>query len=118
MLLNDIVETSRRIGEVSGRLAKIEQLAACLRRAVAQEIDIAVAWLSGEMRQGRIGIGYAALREAMAEAATAAPTLTLGEVDPALERVAQTRGSGSGAERLRLLRELFVRATRDEQEFL
>src|SRR5215470_14796300 len=60
MLLNDIVEISRRVGEVSGRVAKIELLAGCLRRAVADEIDIAAPWLSGELRQGRIGIGYAA----------------------------------------------------------
>src|SRR5262249_3209622 len=118
MLLNDIVETSRRVGEVSGRLAKIEQLAGCLRRAVADEVDIAVAWLSGELRQGRIGIGYAAVRETMAEAAAPARSLTLGEVDAVFDRVSQTRGSGSGAERQRLLRELFARATRDEQEFL
>src|SRR5690242_14747476 len=117
MLLNDIVETSRRVGEVSGRLAKIEHLAGCLRRAVAEEIDIAVAWLAGELRQGRIGIGYAALREAMAEAAAPAASLTLGDVDAALYRVSQTRGSGSGSERLHLLRQLFARATRDEQEF-
>jgi DNA ligase-1 len=70
MQLNDIVETSRRVGEVSGRLAKIDRLAGCLRRAVADETRIAVAWLSGELRQGRIGIGYAVLREAMAETAT------------------------------------------------
>jgi DNA ligase-1 len=118
MLLNDIVETSRRIGEVSGRLAKIELLAACLRRAVADEIDIAVAWLSGELRQGRIGVAYATLRETMAEAAAASPSLTLNDVDTELGRVSHVRGSGSGAERLRLLRALFARATRAEQEFL
>ena len=118
MLLNDIVETSRRIGEVSGRLAKIELLAACLRRAATDEIDIAVAWLSGELRQGRIGIAYAAMRETMAEAAAPSPSLTLNDVDAELGRVSQVRGSGSGAERLRLLRALFARATRAEQEFL
>jgi DNA ligase-1 len=118
MLLNDLVATSRRVGEVSGRLAKIEQLAGCLRRAEAEEIDIAVAWLSGELRQGRIGVGYAALRDAMGETAAPTPSLALAEIDAVLDRVQATRGSGSAAERLRLLRELFGRATRDEQEFL
>ncbi len=118
MQLNDLVLTSRRVGEVSGRLAKIEQLAACLRRAGQEETDIAVAWLSGEPRQGRIGVGYAALRGVMAEAAAPSPKLTLLEVDAALDRVQRTRGSGSAADRLRLLRQLFGQATRDEQEFL
>jgi DNA ligase-1 len=118
MLVKDLVETSRRVGEVSGRLAKIEQLAGCLRRAGHDEIEIAVAWLSGELRQGRIGIGYAALREAMGESAASGSTLTPSEVDAALARVERTRGAGSATERMRLLRELFGRATRDEQEFL
>ena len=118
MLLNDLVETSRRVGEVSGRLAKIEQLAGCLRRAGPAEIEVAVAWLSGELRQGRIGVGYAALRDATGDVSAATPSLTLAEVDAALDRVQATRGSGSTAERLHQLRALFARATRAEQEFL
>ncbi|MGH6926842.1 MAG: ATP-dependent DNA ligase, partial [Dongiaceae bacterium] len=118
MLLNDLVETSRRVGEVSGRLAKIEQLAGCLRRAGPEEVEIAAAWLAGELRQGRIGVGYAALRDATGDSAATLPSLALAEVDAALDRVQATRGSGSAAERLRLLRALFGRATRDEQEFL
>ena len=118
MVLNDIVETSRRVGEVSGRLAKIDLLAACLNRARAGEIDIAIAWLSGGLRQGRIGLGYAALRGAIGSSAASSPLLTLAEVDAVLERVQRVRGAGSGGERQRALGELFDRATRDEQAFL
>ena len=118
MLLNDIVETSRRVGEVSARLAKIDLLAACLKRARAGEIDIAIAWLSGGPRQGRIGLGYAALRDATGSTAVSTPLLTLAEVDAVLERVQHVRGSGSGSERQRVLGDLFGRATRDEQAFL
>jgi DNA ligase-1 len=118
MELTDLVLTSRRVGEVAGRLAKIEQLAACLRRAGREETDIAVAWLSGEPRQGRIGVGYAALRKVMAEAAAPSPRLTLVEVDAALDRAQQPRGAGAAADRLRVLRQLFAQATREEQEFL
>jgi DNA ligase-1 len=57
MLLNDIIETSRLVGEASGGLAKMDLLAACLRQARGEEIEIAVAWLSGGLRQGRIGLG-------------------------------------------------------------
>ena len=103
MLLNDIVETSRRVGEVSARLAKIDLLAACLKRARAGEIDIAIAWLSGGPRQGRIGLGYAALRDATGSTAVSTPLLTLAEVDAVLERVQHVRGSGSGSERQRAL---------------
>jgi DNA ligase 1 len=118
MLLNDLVETSRRVAEISGRLAKVDLLAACLRRTRAEEIEIAVAWLSGSLRQGRIGTGYAALRDAIGSSAAPAPLLTLAEVDAVLDRVQHVRGRGSGAERQQKLRDLFVRATRGEQAFL
>src|SRR5262245_60570846 len=118
MLLNDIVEVSRLTGAASGRLAKIDLLAGCLRRAQGEEIEIAVAWLAGGLRQGRIGLGYGVWRDAVGPTAASAPSLTLVEVDSALDRVQRLRGSGSGAERRRLLGARFARATREEQEFL
>src|SRR5262249_13030614 len=72
----------------------------------------------GDRRWGRMGVGWAAWRGAWAEAGGPAPSLDIRDVDAALERVSKLRGSGSSAERLRLLRDLFVRATRAEQEFL
>jgi DNA ligase-1 len=118
MLLQELVETSARVAEVSGRLAKIGHLAEALRRAGPAEIEIAVAYLSGELRQGRIGVGYAALREAAGAAAAATPVLTLSDVDETLARIMAARGSGSAGERRRLLGALFARATAAEQEFL
>jgi DNA ligase-1 len=44
--------------------------------------------------------------------------LTLLEVDGAFEQITGVAGPGSNAERMRVLGELFERATRDEQEFL
>jgi DNA ligase-1 len=77
-----------------------------------------VALLSGEPRQGRIGIGPAALRAAASATAAPAPRLTLADVDAALDATARTRGAGSSADRARLTRELLARATTDEQDFL
>jgi DNA ligase-1 len=119
MLLNEIVETSNRTAAVSGRLAKIGLLAETLRHAEREEVDIAVAYLAGELREGRIGIGYAALRDAVAGAeASAASVLTLPEVDSALSDLAAIRGSGSASQRRRLLGNLLGRATTKEREFL
>jgi DNA ligase-1 len=50
--------------------------------------------------------------------AASTPSLTLGEVDAVLDRIARTRGAGSAEDRSRLARELLARATRDEQDFL
>ncbi|HET7714359.1 MAG TPA: ATP-dependent DNA ligase [Bauldia sp.] len=117
MLLNDLVDASSRVRATSGRLAKIGHLADLLRRAGPDEIAIAVSYLSGEVRQGRIGVGYAALRDAAGSPA-AIPSLTLDEVDRRLGQIMATRGAGSAGERRRLLAEFFGKATSAEQEFL
>jgi DNA ligase-1 len=116
--LADVVETSRRVAAARGRLEKLEEIAACLRRIAPEALGIAVAYLSGELPQGSIGVGPAALREVLAGPAAATPSLALAEVDLALERVARSRGPGAAAERRRALGALFARATRDEREFL
>ncbi|MBI4541108.1 MAG: ATP-dependent DNA ligase [Gemmatimonadetes bacterium] len=116
--LDEIVETSRRVAATMSRLEKIEHLAGCLRRCAGEEVPVAVAYLSGELPQGRIGIGYATIHEAVADAAAGAPLLTLVEVDAAFSRLARVIGPGSTAARARLLRELLARATREEQAFL
>ena len=126
MLFHDLVQTSVRVAQTSGRLAKVELLAALLRRAAPAEIATAIAFLSGATpRQGRIGVGYATLEAARADRATAtgdgvAPqgSLQLADVDAQLERLSQTTGKGSTAAKERLLRELFASASAAEQEFL
>ncbi|PYQ55547.1 MAG: ATP-dependent DNA ligase [Acidobacteria bacterium] len=118
MRLADLVITSRRVSETRSRLEKTSALSDLLRRLAPGEIDIAVAFLSGHLRQGRIGLGGAAIRNAMPGTAAAEPSLTLGEVDASFERIASTTGSGSTAERGRLLSGLLAKATKEEQDFL
>ena len=118
MLFHDLVQTSRRVAATSGRLAKIDLVADLLKRAGPDEIEIAIAFLSGSLRQGRIGIGYGTLQAAQPEQAATAPTLELAAVDAALQRLAMTTGKGSTQMKQRLLGELFARGTADEQEFL
>jgi DNA ligase 1 len=116
-LLTTLVATSRQVAETAARSAKVRLLADCLRMLDAVELDIAVTYLSGEIRQGRIGIGPSALRTNVAEAAVV-PTLKLTDVDRTLEELKDIRGDGSTARRAEALRALFGRATRDEQPFL
>ena len=70
-LLAELVETSRRVAKTGSRNAKTAELAACLRKLAPAEIETGVAYLSGETRQGRSGIGYALLRDARPAAAAA-----------------------------------------------
>jgi DNA ligase 1 len=119
MKLADLVDTSRRVAEVSGRLQKIGLLASLLAKVPSEEIEIAVAFLSGALRQSKIGIGYAALQSAVPSSAAESASLELSEVNATFERIASVAaGKGSSGERQRLLRELLARATRDEQDFL
>jgi DNA ligase 1 len=118
MRLDDIVATSRSVRETSARSVKTRHLAACLRRAEPDDIETAVALLAGEPRQGRIGFGPATLHAAMPPTAAPAPELTLAEIDAALDRITKSSGSGSAADRVRLMSQLLARATVDEQDFL
>jgi ATP-dependent DNA ligase I len=116
VLLQEIAETSDAVASTAARLAKVERLAACLHRLDPAEVAVAVAFLSGELRQRQIGVGWAALREAPAPAGAA--SLTLAEVDAAFGRIGRQAGAGSQAERRRLLAELLGRCTPHEQRFL
>ena len=116
VLIGEIAEVSRAVAGTSARLAKIETLAAALREAGPLEVPIAVAYLSGELPQRQIGVGWAALRDGFAPAEV--PTLTLSDVDSGFSAIGAVSGKGSAAARKALVGELFGRATRDEQRFL
>ena len=117
MRFTEVVAASNRVGQTGSRLAKRDAIAACLRAAAPEEIEIAVAFLSGEVRQGKLGIGYATLSGSRASAAEQ-PSLALMEIDEALTRLATTTGKGSASERAAQLHALFARATSAEQDFL
>jgi len=116
MLLAELAEVSRSVAATRARLAKIEALAAALRSATPHEAPIAVAYLSGELPQRQIGVGWAALRDAPPPAAS--PSLTITDVDEAFTRIGALAGKGSAASRRRLIGELLGAATEAEQYFL
>jgi DNA ligase 1 len=129
VLLSDLVDASAAVAGTSARSAKIEQIAALLRQVPPDEVKVAVAFLSGEILQGQIGVGYAALSgllrfgppgadDPAVEAPAAEPSLTLTDVNVAFDAIGAVTGAGSQAERRRRLGEFFGRATEREREFL
>src|SRR5688572_4469911 len=118
MLLHDLVATSAAVADTTSRLAKIGLLADLLRRLASSEIEIAIGFLSGEPRQGRIGIGGATIWGAMDVAAAERPALALHDVDEAFTQLAAIKGSGATAARRQRLGDLLGRATRIEQDFI
>ncbi|MFF2272261.1 ATP-dependent DNA ligase [Agromyces sp. NPDC058136] len=119
MLIDELVTTSAAVAATRSRLAKIEALAELLRRLEPDEIVPAVGFLVGRPRQGRVGVGWrgvAAASEASAPATN--PSITVGELDAALDRIAAASGTSSSGERADELRELLARATEGEQRLI
>ncbi len=116
VLVAELADVSRAVSSTSSRLSKVEALAGALRDADVAEIPILVAWMSGELPQRQIGVGWASLRSLPAPAPSA--SLTVPGVDAALSAIKGVAGKGSAAERKRLLDDLFSAATGAEQEFL
>ena len=117
MRLDELVQTSTSVAATSGRLAKIATLAAFLRRLTPAEVSVAIGFLIGWPRQGRLGVGWASVASARGEPASES-SLELSDVDSAFDQLVSARGKNSGTERARLLGNLFSRATAAEQQFL
>jgi DNA ligase 1 len=117
-LFADLVAASRAVGATASRLGKVRELASFLRTLSAGEIEIAVHYLSGDIAQGRIGIGYSSLQAAASGAGATEATLSITEVDRDLAALSDVRGAGSAARRSQALSDLFARATASERQFL
>ena len=117
-LLADLVRTSARVAESPGRLAKIRELADYLKRLDAGELEIAIPYLSGEIRQGKLSMPHATLAAGRHGAPAPRGHLALADVDEAFRELRDTRGKGAAERRGAVLRTLFDRATAGEQDFL
>jgi len=97
--LIDVAAASAEVGVTSARLAKIARIADLLRRAGAEEdpqlIAVVVSWLSGELPQRQIGVGWAALRSLPPPAAE--PSLTVLQVDAAFSEIGQVAGCSAAS---------------------
>jgi DNA ligase-1 len=119
------VETSRQVAATRSRLEKVAHLAAFIRELPPGSVALGVSYLSGELPQGRLGIGASMFRDlgartpgsALAAAPERAP-LELVEVDATMANLKLESGAGSASRRAALLAALFDRATAEEREFL
>ena len=114
--LGELVECSAAVTATPARNEKVAALAALLARAEPSEVGPVVSWLSGELTQRQIGVGWALLRERPEPAAQ--PSLTVAELERALGAIGAMGGPGSVAARREAVRELLARADAGEQELL
>jgi ATP-dependent DNA ligase I len=116
-LLTEVVTASRDLSDTSSRSEKIAILAELLGRLDPSEVAVAVGFLAGVPRQGRVGIGYSTIYGIEVAPAREA-TLAIDELDRAIVEVKETTGSGSAAKRKQILAELLGRATDQEADFV
>ncbi|MFQ1002743.1 ATP-dependent DNA ligase [Modestobacter sp. SSW1-42] len=117
MLLAEVVAASAAVAATRSRTAKAGLIGDLLRRAEPGEVEPVTGWLVGELRQGRLGVGWRSLT-ATSHPAAEAPGLTAAAVDAALTELAGTSGPGSAARREAAVAALMSAATADEQRFL
>lgn len=118
MKLETLVAASADVASTASRLKKTATLASLLARLDPDEIAIAIGFLSGWPRQGKIGTGWASVADARDVAPAVEATLELTEVDQLFTSLQSVTGAGSVARRRELLGGLFARATAPEQAFL
>ncbi|MFD3592687.1 ATP-dependent DNA ligase [Nocardia sp. NPDC058640] len=117
MLFSDVVHASEAVRATRSRKAKTAALAELFAATGPAEIGTVVAWLSGELVQGRIGAGWRTVTGLDTPPSSVA-SLTVGEVDDIFSQFIGLSGKGSILKRRELLTALFTAATQDEQHFL
>ncbi len=116
-MMSSVVETSLAVAATSKRSEKTELLAVLLREAEPADIGPLVGFLTGDVHQGRIGVGWASVGSIEVTPADTA-TLTVGDVDTAISELADITGAGSQDDRRRRLEALFTLATEAEADFV
>ncbi|MFE4177347.1 ATP-dependent DNA ligase [Streptomyces sp. NPDC056909] len=116
MMLAPLAHVSREVAQTSARSRKISLLAGVFRTAGPEDVPVVIPYLAGRLPQGRIGVGWHALRNPPPPADRA--TLTVRGVDDTFTALASVAGPGSQGERRRLVQGLLAAATEEEQRFL
>ncbi|MGW0890634.1 ATP-dependent DNA ligase [Saccharopolyspora sp. NPDC002578] len=115
--LNAVVAASAEVAATRARTAKVTAIAGLLTGLDAAEVRPATALLAGELPGGRAGVGWSTLSALHVEPATT-PSLTVLDVDAAVDGLRGITGTGSGRRRAEALHDLLGKATAEEQRFL
>lgn len=120
MRLFALVEQVGRVRATSKKTEKVALIAELLRPARGLDAELLALYLTGALRQGRIGLGWRGIENALggnADAATGEP-LTLAELDTCFATLGGISGAGSNERRREILGAILARATPEERRFL
>lgn len=118
MQLARLVEVVSKVRATTKKTEKTALLAELLRQTLDKETKLAALYLSGALRQGKIGVGWRMIQDAMVDDPRSGEPLSLTEVDQIFDAIAADQGSGSTERKIRALRRIFERAGAEEREFL
>jgi DNA ligase-1 len=118
LFLKDLVEISGRVSATTKKKEKASLLAHLFNEAKGKEIFLAASYLSGELPQGRLGIGWAMLQETMKDFSAQLDPISLIDLDLYFEAIAGEKGPGSSGRKIQTLREILSRSNHKEKEFL
>lgn len=118
MHLARLVEVVAKVRATTKKTEKVALLAEFLRQTRGKETELASLYLSGALPQGKIGVGWRLIQEAMVEGPPCGEALTLTDVDQVFGAVAADQGAGSTERKIGALRQLFERAGPEERRFL
>ena len=93
--LADVVAASSEVAGTGSSTGKVAILADLLRKLAPDEVPIAVGFLIGVPRQGRVGVGYRTVY-GVERAAAEHASLTVAELDAAISAVKEATGSRIG----------------------
>ena len=119
--LADIVTASRDVAATRSRTKKIARFAQLLGQVSVEELPAAVGFLCGELRQGRLGLGYRSLRDlppSTGSAAEGGAVTVCSKLDAVFQALEVLSGKGVASEREKLLSALFARLSADERDFV
>src|SRR5512136_476479 len=118
ILLKTLADVSEKVGATSRKKEKISLLAHLLQQGQGKEISLAALYLSGRLPQGRLGIGWATLQEALQGVRVSARSYTLADVDRFFDSLSREKGPGSVNRKTGLLQGLFSGVEEKERNFL
>jgi len=116
--LAEIVAASQDVAATRSRKQKTERLAKLLGQLEPPEVRPTVGFIRGELRQGKLGVGYRVLQQLPGPNASIDATVTAVELDAIFQELSQLAGKGSNKRRDELLGGLFERLSPSERDFV
>ena len=117
MKLSRLASVSSSVAATRSRREKVRLLAQCLLQLSPADVFCGASYLTGEIPQGKIGLGPSIIRAVEVED-TIQTSISIAQTDAMLEDISATRGAGARARRQQLLASLLAAMDGATQDFL